>query len=105
MMIKCIPIVIAFDTRKMAFHVVIVDTNLSIDTSYTTYGDGHLDIGKKIGEASLILHNYRGIWEHIDTDVLYLDGYRYDGKDFTAEIEASIEEVCNKAAKAIWFEG
>lgn len=106
MMIKCVPIVTAIAKRKMAFHVIIVEcTNFDPDTSYTTCSDCHLDSGKKIGEASLILHDCRGIWEHIDTDVLYLEGYRNDGKDFTSEIEDSIIEACNKAAKAIWIWG
>lgn len=104
-MIKCMPIVTAFDNRKMAFHVVIVDTNLSPDTSYPTYGGGHLAIGKKVGEASLILQNCREIWEHTDTDIMYLEGYRYDGKEFTGEIEESIKEACVEAAKEIWFRG
>lgn len=103
-MIKCMPVITEISGDKIFFHVSIVDANISIDTTHTIYGGGQGYSGKKIGEASAILQDCSETWEHNDNDinVLYLAGYRDDGKDFCVETEKSIVEACKQASKAIW---
>lgn len=101
-MIKCMPIITAFNETKISFSVTIVDADINIDNIHTMYGGGQGYPGKKIGEASLILGDCSETWERTDTEVLYLAGYRYDGKEFCVETEKSIIEACKVAAKAIW---
>lgn len=96
------PIVTDSNESRICFSVTIVDADISIDTIHTMYGGGQGYPGKKVGEASLILGNCSETWESTDTEVLYLDGYRYDGKEFCKATEESIIEACKVATKAIW---
>lgn len=104
-MIRCMPIVTAIDKRKIAFNVAIVETSDSIDTIHTM--DGGLGYsGKKIGEASVILKDAgEQLFYHPGNNmakVVYITGYRYDGKDFCVETEKIIAEACKEAAEVIW---
>lgn len=103
-MIKCVPVILSINGNKISFYVSIVDTNIGIDTIHTMYGGGQGYSGRKIGEASAILQDYSETWDHNDKDieVLYLAGYRDDGKDFCVETEKSIVEACKQASKLIW---
>ncbi len=103
-MIKCMPIVTAIERSKIAFHVAIVDAILTYDAIHTMYDyGGEVNMGKKVGEASLILQNCSETEEYTeDTKVLYLGGYLNNGEEFDLVTEKSIIEACKKAAKAIW---
>lgn len=101
-MMKCMPIVTAIESGTIAFHVVIVETNHTLDAIHTMYGGGTGNVGEKIGEASLILRDCSETWERKYTEVLYLDGYRNDGKDFCVETEKAIVAACKVAANAFW---
>lgn len=103
-MIKCIPVISSIDGNKISFHISIVDANISMDTIHTMYGGGQGYPGRKIGEASAILQdcNRTLIYDDNNINVLYLAGYRDDGKDFCVETEKSIVEACKTAAKVFW---
>ena len=70
------PVATAFNETKISFIVSIVNADTTIDTIHTMYGGGQGYTGEKIGEATLILGNCSQTWGKIDTEVLYLAGFR-----------------------------
>ncbi len=104
-MIKCTPIVTAISTSRLAFHVIITDVVDGIEAVHTMYGGGSGRPGKKIGEASVILGESSSslmyVEEKTEYEVLYIDGYRDDGKEFTVGIEKAIITACEKAAQQL----
>lgn len=102
-MIKCVPTPTDIKSTQISFSVSIVDANTSIDAIHTMYGGGIGYSGKKIGEASMVLGRCGNTMKTQNkTKVLYLAGYREDGKEFCVETEKAIVEACEQAAKAIW---
>lgn len=103
-MIKYVPVITTDPNGRlnMAFDVTLVDIVASSDTIHSTYGGGTCFTGKEIGKASVVLGRGSNIITKNELKVLFLSGYRKDGKDFSVELEKGIIEACKTAAKAFW---
>lgn len=103
-MIKCVPVITtnSYGTPKIAFDVTLVEVATNIDNIHTTYGGGASFQGKEIGRASVVLEKGNAL-RIKELKVVYLSGYRRDGKDFCVETEKSIVEACKTAAKTYWW--
>ncbi len=104
-MIKCVPVITtnSYGTPKIAFDVTLVEVEANIDNIHTTYGGGAGFQGKEIGRASVVLEHGNTIRTRKELKVIYLSGYRKDGKDFCVETEKSIVEACKTAARTFWW--
>lgn len=102
-MIECMPVITAIDNGvKMAFDATLGEVEANIDNIHTTYGGGAGFQGEEIGKASVVLERGHTTKTKNEFKVLYLSGYRKDGKDFCVETEKVIVEACKTAAKAFW---
>ena len=103
-MIKCVPVPTTDPNGRLnvAFDVTLINVDENIYNIHTTYGGGACFQGKEIGRASLILKRGNTLKTKNNLEVVFLSGYRNDGKDFCVETENSVIEACTIAARAFW---
>lgn len=103
-MIKCVPVITATSIRppaRIALDVTLVEMVANIDI-HTAYGGGYGFQGKEIGKASVVLQQVLSSINPKEIKVVYLSGYRKDGKDFCVETERNVIEACKNVAKIFW---
>lgn len=103
-MLKCIPVPTTDPNGRLnvAFNVTLIEVDANIDNIRPTYGDGACFQGKEIGKASVVLGRQRTLKSKKELKVLFLSGYRNDGKDFCIETQNSVVEACKIVTKAFW---
>lgn len=99
---KCIPVPTTNNGRIIAFDVTLIDAYYDIHHDmHPSYGGGTCFQGKVIGKAVVVLGS--GTLKARDNlKVLFLSGYRNDGKVFNKETEDIVVEECKTVAKVFW---